>query len=82
MFGNLHLSLDLAGLWLLRDLRDLQRWATRATAATAATGAEVGDVSPNCRFPLIGVSKTQMLHVWNIYLQNWAFFQVNVGKCR
>jgi hypothetical protein len=23
---------------------------------------------------------TQMLHVWNIYLQNWAIFRVIVGK--
>ena len=23
---------------------------------------------------------THMLHVWNIYLQNWPMFGVNVGK--
>jgi len=25
-------------------------------------------------------SEAQMLHVWNIYLQNWVIFGVNVGK--
>ena len=25
-------------------------------------------------------NQPQMLHVWNIYLQNWAMFRVNVGK--
>ena len=24
--------------------------------------------------------ETQMLHVWNIYLQNWVILVVNVGK--
>ena len=28
----------------------------------------------------IGDNHTQMIHVWNIYLQNWVIYRVNVGK--
>ena len=26
------------------------------------------------------IALSQMLHVWNIFLQNWVIFGVNVGK--
>ena len=29
---------------------------------------------------VLTINHTQMLYVWNIYLQNWAMFRVNVGK--
>ena len=46
-----------------------RRWWCYSSSLAAARGDIFGDLS-----------LSQMLHVWNIYLQNWYIFGVNIGK--
>ena len=61
------------------DRQSLPRTCAVSQSQGVAAGTCGGDVAPNW-LRIARNDRTQIIHVWYIYLQNWVIYGVNVGK--